>query len=195
MSSTTSPCSPHHQWTSLPCYSHPTPLVGLSLCHPPILVSSQLFCACTFGFSICVWDSVTGKLCPDSVLGLGALSHVSGPLWACWGTPAFSLTPPALCPWWPRASQYGLCQRPACKPLPVGQLSKWHGETMLRLVYSPVSPGHLSLHCVLLHEYDHIDPEKNLDKPMLGSSFSSTCSFSSSRAIYQRKGKLSRVSQ
>jgi len=39
-------------------------------------------------------------------------------------------------------------------------------------------------------EYDPTDPEKTLDNPVLGSSFCSTCSFSSYRATYQRNWKF-----
>lgn len=107
----------------------------------------------------------------------------------CLKTTLSLLGPPGLQPdtsctmFWVAQGQDGLCQPPACQPLPVGQLCGWHEEPMLRFGCSPVSAGHLRLDCVLLHEYDPIDPEKNLDNPKLGSSFCSTCSFSPYRAI------------
>lgn len=63
-----------------------------------------LVCARAFGFPICRWKPVTGKMRPEGVLGLGALFHVSRPLWACWGPLVFSLTPPAQCSGCPSAT-------------------------------------------------------------------------------------------
>lgn len=49
------------------------------------------------------WNPVKGKMCPEEVLELGVLFHISRPLWACWGPLLFSLTPPAQGSGWPKA--------------------------------------------------------------------------------------------
>lgn len=57
-----------------------------------------------FSAILCLWwNPVMGKMCPEEVLGLGALFHISRPLWARWGPLLFSLTPPAQSSGWPKA--------------------------------------------------------------------------------------------